>query len=418
MESEAEENFVDVPERPTEVLELPIRVTTERPGNDPQSWADRVAGESHSEQPARSVYPSHLRSEVDSFDGVLPNTTLGELSSTEQLRLFRLNGLPDRPCSARFTLPDNTIDSKTILDKIVSIGIQRKHVKCIQRFRTGQVDVTFCRKSDRDLFLSKMVLVFQHHSVRARPPFESGIFVTVRDAPWEMTDELIATRLEENGTVHSIRRAYNQSLLPEKVFDGRRVLRMTVEKDIPCFLKFGPLLLRIFYPRQPKACWKCASLDHIGRECPSDFCFNCHHSGHQAHQCKERIRCSLCKSYHHLAIDCPGNWGRRTLAQRTPRREEAVVEKPPLRSEDEQDMDNPDESSEEHTETSESSSEVLSDDTVHEVDEEASIAEVTDDIELFTSLESDTDPLHHQRKRGAAKEPHVKKKSRTEEKPP
>ena len=46
MESEAEENFVDVPERPTEVLELPIRVTTERPGNDPRSWADRVAGES------------------------------------------------------------------------------------------------------------------------------------------------------------------------------------------------------------------------------------------------------------------------------------------------------------------------------------------------------------------------------------
>ena len=33
MESEAEENFVDVPERPTEVLELPIRVTREQPGN-------------------------------------------------------------------------------------------------------------------------------------------------------------------------------------------------------------------------------------------------------------------------------------------------------------------------------------------------------------------------------------------------
>ena len=91
----------------------------------------------------------------------------------------------------------------------MSIGIQRKHVKCIQRFRTGQVDVTLCRKTDRDLFLSKVALCFQHHSVRARPSFESGIFVTVRDAPWEMTDELIATRLEEYGTVHSIRRAYN-----------------------------------------------------------------------------------------------------------------------------------------------------------------------------------------------------------------
>ena len=145
----------------------------------------RVADESHNEQPARSMYPSHLRSEVDSFDGVLPNTTLGELSSTEQLRFFSLNRLPDRPYSARCSLPDNTIDSKTILDKIVSIGIQRK---CIQRFHTGQVDVTFCRKTDRDLFLSKVALCFQHHSVRVHPPFETGIFVTVRDVPWEMTD--------------------------------------------------------------------------------------------------------------------------------------------------------------------------------------------------------------------------------------
>ena len=52
-------------------------------------------------------------------------------------------------------------------DKIVSIGIQRKHVKCIQRFRTEQVDVTFCTISDGDLFLSKVALCFQHHSARA-----------------------------------------------------------------------------------------------------------------------------------------------------------------------------------------------------------------------------------------------------------
>ena len=186
----------------------------------------------------------------------------------------------------------------------------------------------FCRKTYRDLFLMKVTLCFEHHSVRTRPLFESGTFVTVHDEPWEMTDELIATHLEEYGTVHSIRRVFNQSLLPEEVFEGRRVLRMTAEKDIPCFLKFGPLLLRIFYPRQPKACWKCASPDHIGRECPSNLCFN---SGHQAHQCRERIRCSLSKSDHYLADDCPGNWDRRTFAQRTPQRlEEPVDEEPPV----------------------------------------------------------------------------------------
>ena len=105
------------------------------------------------------------------------------------------------------------------------------------------------------------------------------------------------------------------------------------------------------------------------------------------------------------------------MAQRTPRREEPVIKEAPLRSEDEQDMDNSHESSEEHRETSENFSEVLSDDTVHDVDEEASIAEVSDDIELFTS-ELDSDSLHHQRKRGAASESHVKKKSRKEGKPP
>ena len=56
MESEAEENFVDVPERLPEVLELPIRVMTEQPRNDPRSWAERVAGESQNEQPTRSMY--------------------------------------------------------------------------------------------------------------------------------------------------------------------------------------------------------------------------------------------------------------------------------------------------------------------------------------------------------------------------
>ena len=64
------------------------------------------------------MYQRHLLSEVDSFDDVLPNTTLGELSSSEQMLLFRLNGLPERPCLARFPLPDNIIDSSIILEEI------------------------------------------------------------------------------------------------------------------------------------------------------------------------------------------------------------------------------------------------------------------------------------------------------------
>ena len=72
-----------------------------------------------------------------------------------------------------------------------------------------------------------------------------------------------------------------------------------------------------------KVCWKCSSHHHIGRNCPSDYCFNCDQSGHLAADCPEFIKCSLCKSENHLAVDCDGNWGRRTLAQRTPARLES-----------------------------------------------------------------------------------------------
>lgn len=89
---------------------------------------NRVAAEdpdtSHNGEGARPGYPAHLISEVMAFDGVMPDETLGDLSHNDKLQLFRLNGVPSRPCSARFTLAENSVDSKSILEKIVSMGIQ------------------------------------------------------------------------------------------------------------------------------------------------------------------------------------------------------------------------------------------------------------------------------------------------------
>ncbi|XP_015760385.1 PREDICTED: DENN domain-containing protein 4C-like [Acropora digitifera] len=63
--------------------------------------------------------------------------------------------------------------------------------------------------------------------------------------------------------------------------------------------------------------------------------------GHVAPNCDERIKCSLCKSEEHLAVDCPGNWSRRTREQRTPRREESIdtVENAGEEAEDSASMD-------------------------------------------------------------------------------
>lgn len=154
----------------------------------------------------------------------------------DQQRFFRLNGVPDRPCSARFNLTDNSVDSRELMEQIVSMGIQRNRVKCIQRFRTGQVDITFSCKEDQDLFLNKAAVTINQRQLNTRPARESGVFVTLYNAPWELGDEIITTRLLPFGQIHYFRRAYIQSLLPERVHDGRQVYRITLTRDIPCFL--------------------------------------------------------------------------------------------------------------------------------------------------------------------------------------
>ena len=211
----------------------------------------------------------------------------------------------DRPCSVRFRLPDNTMDAKAILDRIISTGVMRNHVRCIRHIHSGQIEVTFSTIANHDLFLSKAALAFGTPQSFAHIPSNSlAIYVTIHNVPWELPDNVLMARLRKHGLVYSCRRAFNQSLLPEKVHDGRRVLRMSLHHDIPSFLKVGPYLLRVFYLQQPKVCWKCSSHHHIGQNCPSDYCFNCDQSGHLAADCTEFIKCSLCKSENHLAVDC------------------------------------------------------------------------------------------------------------------
>ena len=140
------------------------------------------------------------------------------------------------------------MDAKTILDRITSMGVMQNHVKCIQRIHSGQIEVTFSTVADHDLFLSKAALALgSPQSFAHIPSNSSAIYVTVHNAPWELPDNLLMARLRKYGLVYSCRRAFNQSLLPEKVHDGRHVLRMSVHRDIPSFLKVGPYLLRVFF---------------------------------------------------------------------------------------------------------------------------------------------------------------------------
>ena len=224
-DGDSEMRFIDAPERAEENLVITVS-REERTQNDSLSWADRVENaESHMHQHCRFEYPAHLRSEIYSFDGILPPSRLGELSEPDRARGYRLNRVPNRPCSARFCLSDNAMTAKTILDRITSTGVMCNHVKCIQRLPSGQIEATFATVADHDLFLSKAALVFgtlrSFAHIRTN---SSAIYVTVHNVPWELPNNLLITRLRKYCLVYSCRRAFNQSLLPEKVHDGQRLL--------------------------------------------------------------------------------------------------------------------------------------------------------------------------------------------------
>ena len=167
-EPDEENTMVEVPERE----DLVITVTRERTSDESGSWAEGVTQAertSHNVENFRPSYPNHLTSEILAFDGALPEQSLGELSANDQQRLLRLNVVPSRPCSASFTLADNSIDSRFILDKVVSMGIPKTQVACIQRSRTGQVNITFTKAELRDLFLSKVATTFEQRPTVPRP---------------------------------------------------------------------------------------------------------------------------------------------------------------------------------------------------------------------------------------------------------
>ena len=111
--------MVNVPEREIADLEITVNTEPEHTSDDSSSWAEQTAQAeptpSHSDENFRPSYPSHLRSKIMAFDRELPGESLGELPTNDQRRLLRLNIVPHLPCSATFTLADNSVDSRYIL---------------------------------------------------------------------------------------------------------------------------------------------------------------------------------------------------------------------------------------------------------------------------------------------------------------
>ena len=165
------------------------------------------------------------------------------------------------------------------------------------------MDIIFYTEAVRDKFvgLSSFVIGQRPHVLHPLP--RPVTFMTVYDAPNELPPSALQARLSKYGKAFLQRLGKLQEF--PGVLNGLRHVCMDIRTPIPFYLRFGKFLLRVYYDGQLKTCCKCNASDHLGKDCNNTVCFNCDTIGHTAKECKENVRCCICKFEEHMAIECP-----------------------------------------------------------------------------------------------------------------
>ena len=226
------------------------------------------------------------------------------------------NRLPERPCSAFFPKPDGDFALKDLFADLETCQIPSAAVRCVQWVSPQQVCVTFAKEDYRNTFLRASSLVPRF--LRSGAPASSGnpriVYVAVFGAPYELPDSALHKRLAPFGTVKFTRRSKHQNY--PALDNGTRVFGMVLSKSIPSFLRFGRVLVRVRHDNQTPTCRKCNLPDHIAKDCPNTFCYNCERTGHMFKECSEQDFCCVCREQGHRAIDCQHSWYRRPRSYR------------------------------------------------------------------------------------------------------
>ena len=150
-----------------------------------------------------------------------------------------LNVTPDRPCTAFFKVPQE-FTTKTIFESLLRTGITANEVCCLQRRPTDDVVVTFSIPEHRDHFLQHSPLI-ERRSFPTHPDSDNLVFLTVYDAPYELSDTAIKHRLHPFCKVYSRHRSKLQGY--SGTCNGSRHYRVSLHRSVPCYMRFGKFQL-------------------------------------------------------------------------------------------------------------------------------------------------------------------------------
>ena len=252
---------------------------------------------------------SSLNSSGPRATGSYAEATRGERREDDGQLVDPENNIPERPLTAFFR-PRSFLPAEDVFSALSEAGIDGSNISCIQRQSSGDILLTFRQKSFKDDFLKKSFL-----SVRGSPFALQDVdrpltYLQVFDAPHEMPDTAIISRLSKYCDVISHRRGMFRFEGWENVQDGVRHYRVQIKQPIPSFMRFGKALVHFRYEGQPRTCRHCHQTGHIAKTCHTVICYNCEQTGHLANDCPEPLLCNICKSDEHKAKDCPFSWSR------------------------------------------------------------------------------------------------------------
>lgn len=192
-------------------------------------------------------------------------------------------------------------------------AIDLKEVKAIQlTFKECRVTLTSMEAKQK---LKAAGLNVRNMYYRVQDADKPVMNVTVKDAPFEMDDVVIATALARFGSVvqGSIKRG---TVRGTEIQNGTRYLHMiNIQEDIPRQIQIGRFQIRVICDRNIKAvrkCFRCYSTEHLVGECPEAemVCGYCGRSGHKKRDCEDYRELELGEK---LPMDSPpGHHGLKT----------------------------------------------------------------------------------------------------------
>ena len=175
-----------------------------------------------------------------------------------------------------------SVGSSAVLPELLG-SLNKDTISTVQFLRNGAVRVTFKSPLDCDHVLSSGIR-FRDVPLRVVSADTRSPLVYLRDCPAEVPDDVVKRFFSSFGEVHSVSRSCHQAF-PD-VFDGNRVIKITLTKDVPGTVSVQGNECRVWYRRQPASCAICRKLGHRSRSCPlNGLCRRCRRPGHHAREC-------------------------------------------------------------------------------------------------------------------------------------